>query len=106
MVLPDNKETYFVEMSNGNLNNILVDKAMESDATLFINNADISQILLKKTTLSELLESGKAGIKGDKSVLQKLTGSLTHADESFEIVPRPEKGEEIDAKLYETAHKH
>nr|VVV06523.1 Putative alkyl/aryl-sulfatase YjcS [Aliivibrio wodanis] len=106
VVLPDNKETYFVEMSNGNLNNILVDKAMESDATLFINNADISQILLKKTTLRELLESGKAGIKGDKSVLQKLTGSLTHADESFEIVPRPEKGEEIDAKLYETAHKH
>ncbi|MDD9178110.1 MULTISPECIES: alkyl/aryl-sulfatase [Aliivibrio] len=106
VILPDNKETYFVEMSNGNLNNILVDKAMKADATLFINHVDISQILLGKTTLVELIENGKAGIKGDKSVLQKLTSSLTHADESFEIVPRPEKGEEVDAELYENTHKH
>lgn len=106
VVLPDDKETYFVEMSNGNLNNILVEKEMKADATLFINRADVSQILLEKTTLKALLESGSAGIKGDKSVLQKLTGSLTNADAKFEIVPRPEKGEEVDAELYETEHKH
>lgn len=106
VVLPDDKETYFVEMSNGNLNNILVDKEMKADATLLINRADVSQILLEKTTLKALLESGNAGIKGDKSVLQKLTSSLTNADAKFEIVPRPEKGEEVDAELYETAHKH
>lgn len=106
VVIPDEKETYFVEMSNGNLNNILVEKEVKADATLFINRADVSQILLEKVTLKTLLDNGSAGIKGDKSVLQKLTGSLTHADESFEIVPRPEKGEEIDAELYESAHKH
>ena len=106
VVLPDDKETYFVEMSNGNLNNILVDKEMKADATLLINRADVSQILLEKTTLKALLENGSAGIKGDKSVLQKLTGSLTNADAKFEIVPRPEKGEEVDAELYETAQKH
>lgn len=106
VVIPDEKETYFVEMSNGNLNNILVEKEVKADATLFINRADVSQILLEKVTLKTLLDNGNAGIKGDKSVLQKLTGSLTHADESFEIVPRPEKGEEVDAELYETAQKH
>lgn len=106
VVIPDEKETYFVEMSNGNLNNILVEKEVKADATLFINRADVSQILLEKVTLKTLLDNGSAGIKGDKSVLQKLTGSLTHADESFEIVPRPEKGEEVDAELYETAQKH
>jgi alkyl sulfatase BDS1-like metallo-beta-lactamase superfamily hydrolase len=106
IVIPDEKETYFVEMSNGNLNNILVDKEMKADATLLINRADVSQILLEKTTLKTLLENGSAGIKGDKTVLQKLTGSLTNADAKFEIVPRPKKGEEVDAELYETAHKH
>lgn len=106
VVIPDEKETYFVEMSNGNLNNILVDKEVKADATLLINRSDVSKILLQQVTLATLLENGSAGIKGDKSVLQKLTDSLTNADAKFEIVPRPVKGEEVDAELYETAHKH
>lgn len=106
VVIPDEKETYFVEMSNGNLNNILVDKEVKADATLLINRSDVSKILLQQMTLATLLENGSAGIKGDKSVLQKLTDSLTNADAKFEIVPRPVKGEEVDAELYETAHKH
>lgn len=106
VVIPDEKETYFVEMSNGNLNNILVDKEVKADATLLINRSDVSKILLQQVTLATLLENGSAGIKGDKSVLQKLTDSLTNADAKFEIVPRPAKGEEVDAELYETAHKH
>jgi alkyl sulfatase BDS1-like metallo-beta-lactamase superfamily hydrolase len=106
VVIPDEKETYFLEMSNGNLNNILVDKEVKADATLLINRSDVSKILLQQVTLATLLENGSAGIKGDKSVLQKLTDSLTNADAKFEIVPRPVKGEEVDAELYETAHKH
>ncbi|MUK94087.1 MBL fold metallo-hydrolase [Aliivibrio fischeri] len=106
LVIPDSKETYFVEMSNGNLNNILTDKKMKADASLIINQGDISSILLQKATLKSLLENGQAIIEGDKSVLKKLTDSLTNADEKFEIVPRPKKGKEIDAKLYETTHKH
>lgn len=106
VVIPDEKETYFVEMSNGNLNNIMVDNEVKADATLLINRSDVSKILLQQVTLATLLENESAGIKGDKSVLQKLTDSLTNADAKFEIVPRPEKGEEVDAELYETTHKH
>ena len=106
VVLPDSKETYYVEMANGNLNNIQVPEALKADATLFINNADITKIILQQTTLKDLLASKEAGIKGDQEVLNKLLSSLVNFDETFEIVPRPAKGQEVDAQLYETADEH
>jgi alkyl sulfatase BDS1-like metallo-beta-lactamase superfamily hydrolase len=111
VVLPDSKETFFVEMSNGNMSNIKVDKALEADATLYVNRTDVTKLVLKQTTLKALFESKEAGIKGDKTVLNKLMASLVEFDEKFEIVPRPAKGEEVDAQLYEktgdhTNHKH
>ena len=86
--LPDVKEFYYVEMSNGNLNNIQVSELQDADTTLIINKADVSDIVLKKTTLNKLLSS------------------LTEADTSFEIVPRPNKGEEVDAELYKDSAEH
>ncbi|GLS90811.1 MBL fold metallo-hydrolase [Psychromonas marina] len=106
LVLPDVDETYFVEMANGNLNNIKVDKALTADATLFINRSDVTKILLQQTNFEKLLESKNAGLEGDQSVLKKLQASLVEFDETFEIVPRPVKGQEIDAALYETAESH
>ena len=104
--LPDVKEFYYVEMSNGNLNNIQVSELQDANTTLIINRADVSDIVLKKTTLDKLLEDGQAGVKGDKSSLNKLLSSLTEADTSFEIVPRPNKGEEVDAELYKDSAEH
>lgn len=101
VVLPDSKETFFVEMSNGNLSNIKVDKALEADATLYVNRTDVTKLVLKQTTLKALFESKAAGLKGEKEVLNKLFSSLVKFDEKFEIVPRPAKGEEVDAQLYE-----
>lgn len=111
VVLPDSKETFFVEMSNGNMSNIKIDKALEADATLYVNRTDVTKLVLKQTTLKDLFETKEAGVKGDKEVLNKLMGSLVNFDEKFEIVPRPAKGEEVDAQLYEstedhTGHKH
>ncbi|NRB43096.1 MAG: SCP2 sterol-binding domain-containing protein, partial [Pseudomonadales bacterium] len=97
----DLKEVHFVEMSNGNLNNALVAKARKADATLHINKADINQMLLGKTTFKALLKSGKAGIDGDASVMEKLASVTVKFDEAFEVVPRPAKGEEVDADLYQ-----
>ncbi|MEW6998534.1 alkyl/aryl-sulfatase [Colwelliaceae bacterium BS250] len=106
VVLPDAKETYFVEMSNGNMSNIKVDKALKADATLLVNRTDVTKLVLKQTTLKALFESKVAGLQGDKTVMNKLMGSLVEFDPKFEIVPRPAKGEEVDAQLYETHKAH
>ncbi|QUM77394.1 MBL fold metallo-hydrolase [Moritella sp. 24] len=106
VVLPDTKQTFFVEMSNGNLSNIKIQDAINADATLYVNRSDVTKIILEQTTLETLFESKSAGLTGDKTVLNKLMGALVNFDEKFEIVPRPVKGEEVDAELYEahTAH--
>lgn len=110
VVIPDSNETYFVEMSNGNLSNGLVDNMHSADATLFINKADVTEILLGKVTLADLLASKQAGIKGDASVFEKLKSASVEFDSAFEIVPRPEIGQEVDAHFYQVEdhsnHKH
>ncbi|WP_144212970.1 alkyl/aryl-sulfatase [Shewanella donghaensis] len=96
----DLNEVHFVEMSNGNLNNIIVENVREADATLSINKSDINDIVLGKTTLEALLKNGKANIKGDATVLSKLAAASIEFDPSFEILPRPLAGNEVDAQLY------
>ncbi|MBL4828975.1 MAG: MBL fold metallo-hydrolase [Aliivibrio sp.] len=103
VVVPDINETHFVEMSNGNLSNGLVNEIRDADATLYINKSDITQILLGRTTLEKLFASKAAGLEGNTNVMEKLKASSVEFDTDFEIVPRPEKGQEVDAHLY---HKH
>jgi len=98
--VPDIKQVHFVEMSNGNLSNALVEEVRSADATLHINKADITKLMLGQTNLKALLESGMAGIEGDATVIAKLAQASVEFDESFEILPRPEKGKEVDAQLY------
>ncbi|QFU23703.1 MBL fold metallo-hydrolase [Shewanella eurypsychrophilus] len=100
VLIPDLNEIHFVEMSNGNLNNGLVTKAKTADATLTINKADVTQILLGKATLAELAKAGKATITGNANVLEELKAASVEFDTSFEIVPRPSKGNEVDAHFY------
>ena len=106
VVLPDDKETYFIEMNNGNLNNIKVEKALTADATLIINRSDIPKIILQQTSLEKLLENKTAQLNGDQSVLNTLLASLVEFDETFEIVPRPTEDQKVDAKYYETLEAH
>ncbi|BAJ01179.1 metallo-beta-lactamase family protein [Shewanella violacea DSS12] len=101
IVISDLNEIHFVEMSNGNLNNGLVTKVKAADATLTVNKSDITQILLGKTTLAALTKAGKATIQGDVKVLEKLKAASIEFDTNFEIVPRPAKGDEVDAHFYQ-----
>ncbi|MGF1698195.1 MBL fold metallo-hydrolase [Vibrio lamellibrachiae] len=99
--VPDIGEKHFVELSNGNLNNVMTaELSDDADATLHVNKADLTQILLGQTTMADLLKSGKAGITGDATVLEKLKQSMVRFDDKFEIVPRPAKGQEVDANIY------
>ncbi|MEZ9233731.1 alkyl/aryl-sulfatase [Vibrio amylolyticus] len=99
--VPDIGEKHFVEMSHGNLNNVMTTELNEdADATLHVNKADLTKILLGQATMAELLKSGSAGISGDATVLEKLKQSMVRFDDKFEIVPRPAKGQEVDADIY------
>ncbi len=92
-------DTYFVEMSNGNLSNIKVEKPKKgADATISLSGEGFTKILLGQAKLADLLESKEATIEGDNTVLAKLAGSLVEFDDKFEIVPFNSKS--VDANLY------
>lgn len=96
--LPDTGEFYFIEMSNGNLNNVKTKRKRKADATIIINQADVTKLQLGQVTLDQLLASKQAGITGDQSVLGKLMASLVEFDEAFEIVPLSEV--QVDSHIY------
>ena len=91
---------YFVEMSNGNLSNMKIEKPKKAaDATIILDAAGFTEILLGQTRLSTLIESKQASLKGDDTVLSKLVGTLVKFDSKFEIVPFSDKT--VDAHFYE-----
>ncbi len=93
-------EIFFVEMSNGNLSNILVDKPIKSaDATIKLDGDGFTKILLGQARLTDLIESKEATLKGDSTVLSKLVSTLVKFDEKFEIVPFSDKT--VDSNLYQ-----
>ena len=98
IVMKDTKEIYFVEMSNGNLNNIKVDKQRKADATITLDEDGFNKILLGKAKLVDLIESGQATSVGDDQALAKLRSSLVQFDPGFEIVPFSDQT--VDADLY------
>lgn len=90
---------YFVEMSNGNLSNIKVDKPRSgADSTITLTDDGFTKILLGQARLVELIESKEATLKGDDTVLSKLVSTLVKFDEKFEIVPFSTKT--VDSDLY------
>jgi alkyl sulfatase BDS1-like metallo-beta-lactamase superfamily hydrolase len=98
IVMKDSNEIYFVEMSNGNLNNIKVDKQRKADATITLDEEGFNKILLGKAKLVDLIESGQATSVGDDQALAKLRSSLVQFDPGFEIVPFSDQT--VDADLY------
>ncbi|WP_019616607.1 alkyl/aryl-sulfatase [Psychromonas ossibalaenae] len=92
-------DAYFVEMSNGNLSNIDVEKPRSgADATITISDDGFTKILLGQARLVDLIESKEATLKGDDTVLTKLVSTLVKFDEKFEIVPFSKKA--VDSNLY------
>ena len=98
VVMKDTNEVYFVEMSNGNLSNIQVDKQRKADATITLDEDGFNQILLGKERLVNLIDAEKATLEGDDEALSKLIGSLVKFDPDFEIVPFSDKS--VDAEWY------
>jgi len=85
----DDGSKYFVELSNGNLSNIKLDKLTDADATLSISKVAFFQLLNKQKSMKELMVAGHAEITGDPRVLGRILSSLVSFDEFFPIVPLP-----------------
>jgi len=98
IVMKDTNEIYFVEMSNGNLSNIKVDKQRKADATITLDEDGFNKILLGKARLVDLIEAKQAILVGDDKVLTKLISSLVKFNPGFEIVPFSD--ESVDGDLY------
>ncbi len=98
VVVKYSEDVYFVEMSNGNLNNIQVKKPHKADATLTIDKMDFLDVLLGQASFDSLIESKKSSLSGDTKVLNKLVASLAKVDSDFAIVPFSDKT--VDADLY------
>ncbi|MDF2155377.1 alkyl sulfatase dimerization domain-containing protein [Vibrio sp. CAU 1672] len=91
VVHPELNESYYGEVSNANMANIQVAELPKTDVTLSIRKADLTQMVLGKTTLDELVESGKASLKGNGELLKPFAEALDHFDGMFEILPMPTK---------------
>ncbi|ROR98786.1 alkyl sulfatase BDS1-like metallo-beta-lactamase superfamily hydrolase [Sinobacterium caligoides] len=100
IIIPDLNEIHYVEMSNGNLSNGLVREKHMADTTIVAIKKDIATLLSGRQSIEKLKASGAVMIQGDESVFSKLKAASVEFDESFEIVPRPLKGQEVDAKFY------
>lgn len=88
VVHPDIEEYHYIEFSNGNLAPLQVNSEIEgTDATLYVDRSDFTNIITGDTTLEKLLESGKAEIKGDKSIPTQLADVTVELSSEFEIVP-------------------
>jgi len=98
IVMKDTNDVFFVEMSNGNLSNIQVEKQRKADATITLDSDGFNKILLGKTSLVDLIESGQATSVGDDQALAKLRSSLVQFDPGFEVVPFSDQS--VDADLY------
>ncbi len=96
--LKGTSDYYYVEMSNGNLSNIQLDKAKAADAELVLDDASFKQILFGQATLAQLIEQKKIDFKGDQSAVEKLASSLVEFNPAFEVVPFSKK--QVDAGYY------
>lgn len=88
---PDINERYFGEVSNSNMANIAVEKMPTTDVELVINKSDMTDMVLGKASLEQLVKAGKVTIKGNADLINQLTASLDDFDGMFEILPMPTK---------------
>ncbi|MCG9726472.1 alkyl/aryl-sulfatase [Vibrio brasiliensis] len=88
---PDINERYFGEVSNSNMANIAVEKMPTTDVELVINKSDMTDMVLGKASLEQLVKAGKVTIKGNADLINQLTKALDDFDGMFEILPMPTK---------------
>ncbi|AJR06600.1 alkyl/aryl-sulfatase [Photobacterium gaetbulicola] len=88
IVHPEVSEVYYVEFSNANLAPLKVETAVsEADLTLSIARNDLIAVITGQASLEQLIDSQKAKVDGDTSILSQLKSVSVEFKQDFEIVP-------------------
>ena len=103
LVTPDNDEKFIVELSNATLTNIKGFQAADADLTITISRSDLVQVMMGAVSFDDQIKSGKAKLKGNRDVYEKLKPMLVHFTPDFEMMPgtRPVKAAEPELKTFE-----
>jgi alkyl sulfatase BDS1-like metallo-beta-lactamase superfamily hydrolase len=84
---PDNGEKYVVELSNSALTNIKGHQAADADLSITINRSDLDLVMMGKKSFDDQIAAGKAKLKGDRGVYEKLKSTLVQFELGFEMMP-------------------
>jgi alkyl sulfatase BDS1-like metallo-beta-lactamase superfamily hydrolase len=87
LLTPDNGEKFVVEMSNGALTTIAGAQADKADLNMTVNRSDLESIVMGKSSIEQLIQSGKMTLQGDPKPLGQLKSVLTPFNPIFEILP-------------------
>ncbi len=84
----DVREYFYTEVSNGNMVTVETETPVKSaGSTLHIKKADLTELLIGKSTVDDLFSSGRARIEGNQKLLQEIVPVLDDFDPAFEILP-------------------
>lgn len=84
--IKDKGETATMILKNGALTNRIGSFAKKSTTYISINKIDFVRVMLKLTTLEELVKENKAVVEGVPSSLSKLIDTMEKPDKCFNIV--------------------
>lgn len=83
---PDTKEKYFLELSNGALSHISIEKDRKADATVTLDRTTLNDIVIGTTSLEKGIMNGKVKIEGSEGKFDELISTLDKFDFWFNIV--------------------
>ncbi|MBE9004676.1 MBL fold metallo-hydrolase [Fortiea sp. LEGE XX443] len=82
----DVREQYVLEMVNGVLNHTPGRQAKDADATLTLSRETLNRVVLKETTLKDVIAAGDVKVSGTKAKLDEMLSYLDSFDLWFNIV--------------------
>jgi len=90
LVIPDENERWYAELSNSNLSYVRVAEARPADMTLTVDRRDLMRLMLGDLSTPEMLRLGAGAIEGSPLTLVTLVRLLDQADRFYPMVPMPE----------------
>lgn len=87
LITPDNDERFAIELSNSALTSLPGQQAEKADLTVTVKRADIDRVLMKQTSMDQLIAEGSMKLDGNPKPLALLKSLVVPFDPTFEIMP-------------------
>ena len=76
-----------VELNNDTLTNIKGFTSVDADLSVTLNRSDLETLMMGAATFSDLVNSGKIKLAGNRTVIEQLQAMLVQFSPDFEIMP-------------------